>query len=146
MSHISSIEVKITDLDAFEAACRECGVELRRQQRTFRNFGGRQSPCEMAVVLPGNRDAYELGLVKTADGKGYSIQMDNWQQGFGMNAKVGNDACTLRQMYGVHAATAAARKQGMTINRQQLPDGSIRLVCEPRVQYAQAGMGIGSGF
>ena len=146
MSHISSIEVKITDLGAFEAACTECGVELRRNQRTFRNYGGRNSPCEMAVVLPGNERAYELGLVRTADGQSYAIQMDNWQRGLGMNDKVGTDACTLRQLYGVHAATAAARKQGMNVARQQLPDGSIRLVCEPRVAYAQAGAGIGSGF
>lgn len=144
MSHISTIEVRITDLDAFEAACRECGVELRREQKRFKNYGGRNSPCEMAVVLPGNERAFELGLVKSEDGDGYTIQMDNWQQGYGMNDKVGRDACTLRQLYGVHAATAAAEKLHMKVQRTQLADGSIRLICEPRQQYAQAG--IGSGF
>ena len=144
MSHITTCEVQITDLGAFEAACQECGVELRRDRETFKNYGGRNSPCEMAVVLPGNERAFELGLVRSADGKGYTIQMDNWQKGYGMNDRVGHDACTLRQLYGVHAAMAAAKKQGMSVARQQLADGSIRVICEPRVAYAQAGMG--SGF
>ncbi len=143
MSHISTIEVTITDLGAFEAACQECGVQLLRDQKRFRNYGGRNTPCEMAVVLPGNERAYELGLVRSADGKGWTIQMDNWNRGNGMNEKVGTDACTLRQLYGVHAAMAAAKKQGMSVARQQLADGSIRVVCEPRVAYAQAGVGSG---
>lgn len=99
----------------------------------------------MAVVLPGNKDAYEAGLVKTADGKAWKIQVDNFIGGKGMVAAIGTDAGLLMQRYGINAAKAAALKQGMSVREQQMQDGSIKLVCEPRQQLAQAG-GYGSGF
>ena len=145
MSHITQVEeIQVSDLPAFEKACRERGVELRRDQKQFKNFGGRNSPCEMAVVDPQNRKAYEAGLVKTADGKAYVLQVDNWNEGHGLNEKIGYNAGLLLQRYGINAAKNAAVKQGMAVREALQADGSIKLICEPR--QVLAGAGYGSGF
>ena len=152
MSHITQIEIAVTDVDALAQACSLIGVELRQQQKTFRSFGGAHTKCEMAVVDPQNAEAYELGLVRAkANGHGqeagWKIQMDNWQGGHGMNAKVGNDAGLLLQRYGLCVARKQAMKQGMAVREERLQDGRIRLVCEPRQALAAAGGGfVGSGF
>ena len=64
MSHITQVEIEIHDIDALAQACSLIGVELRREQKTFRNFGGANTKCEMAIVDPANAEAYELGLVR----------------------------------------------------------------------------------
>lgn len=136
----------MTDLTAFEKACRDLGVELRKDQKQFKNYADRRSPCDMAIAIPGNKQAYEAGLVKTKDGKAYKIQVDNYQDGKGMVQAIGRDAGLLMQRYGINAARNAAVKQGMSVREQKLEDGSIRLVCEPKQQFAQAGAGYGSGY
>lgn len=149
MSHITECEVIVSDTTAFEEACKQIGVELRRDQKTFRNYGGRRSPCDMAIVLPGNRDAYEAGLVKTKDGKGWKIQVDNfdkYQTKGGMCETIGEDAGLLMQRYGINAAKTAAVKQGMSVREVKQTDGSIKLICEPRQVYAKSGGGWSSGY
>lgn len=145
MSHISEIEIAVSDLKAFEKACKERGVELVRKT-TFKNFGGRHSPCDMAVVDPTNKSAYEAGLVKSADGKSYRLQLDNWDGGRGLNEKIGHNGGLLLQRYGINAARNAAVRQGMSVREELLPDGKVRLVCEPKQQLARAGAGYGSGL
>jgi len=147
MSHITSVDVLVGDLAAFQKACRERGVEFLREKKTFKNYGGRQSPCDMAIVLPGNSEAYEAGLVKTADGKGWKLQVDNYRGGLGMVKAIGHDGGLLLQRYGINAAKNAAVKQGMSVREAVQADGSIKLFCEPRTVLAQAGGGYsGSGF
>lgn len=163
MSHISKIEIVIVDLDAFEAACRELGVELRRNQKTFKSFAGAKHPCEMAVVDAANQEAYELGLVRARydnnqasrtfgqvvqdpNGSAYMALTDNWDGGKGLNEKIGENAGLLMQRYGLNAARRQAAQQGMSVVREErLPNGSVRMVFEPRKQYAQAGA-YGSGY
>ena len=147
MSHISQIAIEVKDIDALEIACRERGVELRREQKTFRTFRGAQTKCDMAIVDPTNNRAYEIGVVLGKDGV-YKLQTDEWQGGLGMNEKVGDRAGLLLQRYGLNVAKRQAAKQGWAANEQRLPDGSIRLVCEPKQQYATAGAGGwgGSGY
>ena len=158
MSHISTIKVGIFDLDAFQLACSQKGVELRRNQKTFKNYGGRQDACEMAVVDATNPQAYELGLVRARyneqkklvadkDGTCWMIQMDNYSGGKGMNQKVGKNAGLLLQRYGINAARNAAVREGMTLSEMQLEDGSIRLICEPKQEFAKASAGgYGTGW
>lgn len=95
---------------------------------------------------PGNQEAYEAGLVRSVDGKGWKVQVDNFIGGKGMVAAIGKDAGLLMQRYGINAAKAAAIRQGMSVREQQMQDGSIKLVCEPRQQLARAGAGYGSGY
>ena len=147
MSHITQVEIQITDVDALAQACSLIGVELRCEQKTFTAYGGGQHKCEMAIVDPQNERAYELGVVQSKDGKGWQIKMDNYMGGKGMNAKVGDDAGLLLQRYGLCVARKQAMKQGMAVREERLQDGRIRLVCEPRQALAAAGGGfVGSGY
>lgn len=152
MSHISTLAVRITSVDALAQACRELGVELRRDQHHFTTFAGQQSRCDMAIVDPANRKAYEIGLVaveaKGDKPAGWEMQVDHWGQGGGLYAKLGERFGLLLQRYGIAAAEHKATADGWQSHRETLPDGSIRLICEPKPQFAQAGAGSwgGSGF
>lgn len=152
MSHITKLAVKITDADALAQACRELGVELRREQKTFRTYAGSQSPCDMAICDPQNERAYEIGLVATRDAAGrhtgWEVHLDHWAGGGGLYQKLGDQAGRLLQHYGIAAAERKASADGWRSRREQLPDGSIRLICEPKPVFAQqsAGGSWGGGF
>lgn len=146
MSHVATIDLVIEDLDALAKACDELGLELRRGQTSFKWFGqwvndydannaayrngistddyGR---CEHAIAVKGNDQAYEIGLVKAADGRGYKLVFDFFAGGYGLMEKVGNDCDKLRQEYAVSKATITAHKQGYRVLRAPQPDGKIKL-------------------
>lgn len=148
MSHISKLSVRITDADALAQACRELGLDLRRDQRRFKTFAGQQNECDMAIVDPANKLAYEVGLVAAKDGKGWEVHLDEWDGGKGIMHKLGTQAGLLLQRYGIAAAERKASADGWQSRRETLQDGSIRVICEPKPQFAQAaaGGGWGSGF
>ena len=80
MSHIEKVGVVITDLLAFEAACKRLGIEFHKDQKTFVAWGTGQ--CEHAVHFPGLR--YEMGLIGTSlpNGKrGFQPQLDYYSDG-----------------------------------------------------------------
>jgi hypothetical protein len=145
MSHITTLSVKVTCIDALAQACQELGVELRREQRHFTTFAGQQNRCDMAIVDPHNQKAYEIGLVAAKDGKGWEVHIDDFMGGQGLFAKVGPRAGLLLQRYGIAAAERKASADGWQSRRESLPDGSIRLVCEPKPVFAQAAAGGGWG-
>ena len=106
----------------------------------------------MAIVDPHNERAYEIGLVEAKRVAGqppsWEMQVDHWGQGGGLYAKLGNQFGLLLQRYGIAAAERKATSEGWQSHRETLPDGSIRLICEPKPVFAQAaaGGGWGSGF
>lgn len=152
MSHISTLSVRITDVEALAQACRELGVELRRDQKHFTTFAGQQNRCDMTIVDPTGRAKYEIGLVeaKAKDGQpgGWEMMVDHWGGGGGLYQKLGDRFGLLLQRYGIAAAERRAAADGFRSWRQTLEDGSIRLFCEPKPQFAQAGAGSswGGGF
>lgn len=126
MSHIATIEIEIKDVPVLKQACKRLGtVELRQDQRTFRTFGGQQNPCDMAIVIKDSKRAYEIGLCKRADGRGYEIKTDFWGQS--VSKAIGQDGCQLKQLYAVEAAKNAGRKQGLRFTEHVLANGSIQL-------------------
>lgn len=117
MSHITKTGFSIlrTDLDAAEQACRDLGgLELKRDQHTYKWFGqfmndsesGRRyarqvSPekwgrCAHAIVLTGQPDAYEIGLVENSDGN-YDLVFDSWGPGAALVQKCGEELYKLKQ-------------------------------------------------
>lgn len=148
MSHISTLAVRITNADALAQACRELGVELRRDQHTFKTYAGQQSRCDMAIVDPTGRAKYEIGLVaveaKGDKPAGWDMKVDHWASGGGLYEKLGDKFSTLLQHYGIAAAEHKASADGWQSYRETLPDGSIRLICEPKPQFVEQGAGGGS--
>ena len=139
MSHISTCKLMVSDLDAFDAACRSLGLDFKRGQKSHRTYAGAQNDCEHAVTLHGCE--YELGLVRAtydeasgelkqdANGSAFMVNYDSWAGGDGMMDVVGKDCNKLLQAYGVEAAKAKARQLGMAVKVQTLQDGSVKLTC-----------------
>jgi len=117
MSHVTKTGFTIyaTDLDAVEEACRVTGtVEFMRGQTSYRWYGsflndsesGRRyaqevSPekwgrCDHAIRVKGNSEAYEIGLVRNAEGN-FDLVFDSWGPGRAIIEACGEDLYRLRQ-------------------------------------------------
>jgi hypothetical protein len=96
----------VSDLAALERAARRCGLELVRGQAQFKWFWGDtdyprlQLPahfaqeyvagqCDHAIRVPGNNEAFEIGVVPLADRSGYGLIWDSWRGGYGLEERAG---------------------------------------------------------
>lgn len=144
MSHVATVEVHITDLDALQAACEPLGLEFVEGATTFRWYGysvgdyplpagfteADMGKCDHVIRLPDNSTAYEVGVVRRRDGKpGYLLMYDFWQGGFGLEAVIGAKACRLKQHYAAQVAMQQVRKQGYRVTQSRTETGAIRLTC-----------------
>ena len=89
MSHMTAIDLEITDLAALEEACKHLGLELVRGQRTWRwhgrwinDFHAQEAAydygikiedygrcADHVIAIAEKEDAYEVGVVRRHDGK-----------------------------------------------------------------------------
>jgi hypothetical protein len=154
MSHITSININITDLSALKAAITEFGAEWREGQQTYtwfgRSVGDYPLPegftkedlgkCEHAIRLPGCE--YEIGIVRKKDGTGFTLLYDYWSPREYHQERVngehpvtvvdgvmmgGEGLGRLKQIYGVNKATYAARAKGYMVQRKKVGN-AIKLV------------------
>jgi hypothetical protein len=140
MSHVTAIDINITDLKALQGAVQELGAEWRGGQKTYEWYGhsvgdyplpagftaADLGKCEHAIRLAGTD--YEIGVVKKKDGSGYTCLYDFWGPGMKLKSHFGDGLAKLKQMYGVHKATAAARAKGYMVQRRPQKNGTIKLV------------------
>ena len=145
MSHVSTIDIDVTDLDALEAACNRLGsLKLMRGQREYRWWGRHEGDyplpqgfaaadlgkCDHAITVVGNDIAYEVGVVARRDGRpGYTLLWDFYNGGYGLESHVGKNCDKLKQAYATEVATRVAKQQGMQVFEQLQQDGSIQLMC-----------------
>lgn len=126
MSHIAKVDLHVKNLDDLATACRALGLELVRDQKEHRTYNGQQAPCEHAIRIPGNRDAYEIGVVKRADGQpGYDLAWDNWRGGHGLVEKVGRNCSLLKQQYALATTQRYALQHGFSVTHERAGNGSI---------------------
>ena len=137
MSHITDIELKVTDLTALRSACKRMGFTLAEGKTTYewygRLVGEKRLPegikeedlgkCLHAIQIPGAQ--YEVGIVSDPKG-GYRLLWDDYERG-GLVAVVGSGAGKLKQMYGLEKAKLEARKKGYYCTEKVLANGSITL-------------------
>lgn len=126
MSHIAKVQIIVKDLEALAAAATALGCELVTGQKTHRYYANAQGKCEHAIRVTGSKDAYEIGVVRGADGN-WELQADFWQGGRGLAEKVGTDAVKLRQEYAAQVAEKQARRMGKRVQRSMREDGAIVL-------------------
>lgn len=120
MSHFTSIQTQIRDLDSLADACKELGVELIRGSEA-RGYAGQTRKGDAVVRLKG---PYDIALNRQEDGN-YALTTD-WWNGH-VEKEVGVGFGKLLQLYGVHKATREARKKGYLASRKTLPNGAIKL-------------------
>lgn len=156
MSHLTHMQILITDLEALRKACEDCDCSLERRE-TFRAYraGNR---CALAVKANGLPKAYEAGVVEaaatTTKGKttyapstggaaGYLLQVDDFIGGNGMVERIGEGGGKLLQRYAYRVARKIAQQQGQICTVKTLPDGTLQLELEDapeqrRDEYAPA--------
>jgi hypothetical protein len=144
MSHVVVIQLEVKDLEALDAACKQLGATLVRDQKTFRWYGRWMNDysadnaayrngisaedygkCDHAITHP--QCSYDIGLVKTEKGT-FLVIADEWASG-GLPTVFGKGMTKLKQRYGVAVAARTMRKQGWMVTEKADANGDIRLTC-----------------
>lgn len=118
MSHIVTIQTRLTDPAAIVAACRRLRLAAPGDRQEHTLFA-RQKVTGRAVKLPD----WQYPVVIDDDGR---AQYDNFNGNWGEQKHL--DAFV--QAYAVEKAKLEARKAGHTCTEQTQADGSIRLTIE----------------
>ena len=126
MSHFTTIQTQIRDIDALRDACSELGLELLPNTEA-RGFGGRTRHGEHVIRLKGPYDiAVNQEFPEGSEKKGsYGLTTD-WWDGH-VEREVGPKYGRLLQLYGVHKTMREARRQRYRVTRKLEQDGSIAL-------------------
>jgi hypothetical protein len=120
MSHFTSIQTQIKDMEALREACAELGLELLPNAEA-RGYGSTRHPGEFIIRLKG---PYDVALNRQTD-RTYGLTTD-WWDGH-VETEVGSNYGRLLQLYAVHKTAREARKRGLSVQRTQRTDGSIKL-------------------
>jgi hypothetical protein len=122
MSHYTTIQTQIRDINALTAACSELGLSLVKNT-TARGYA-QPIKGEHVIKLKG---PYDVAVNRQQDGT-YQLTTDWWD---GHVAKeVGEKYSKLLQLYGVHKTIIEARKKGLTVNRKPQTNGGIKLILQ----------------
>jgi len=121
MSHFTTVNTQIRDIAALRAACTELGLEVIENAEA-RGYASNRVRGDFVIKLNG---PYDVALQRRPDGC-YALHADLWQGH--VERELGSGFGRLKQFYGVHKATLAARRRGLSVRRQQLANGSLRLV------------------
>ena len=121
MSHFTTIQTQIKDVEALRAAVTEMGLQLI-PNTTARGFYQQTITGEFVIRLKG---PYDIAVNRQPDHT-FGLTTD-WWDGH-VEREVGPNYGRLLQLYGVHKATAEARRKGYSVQRRQQPNGSIKLV------------------
>lgn len=148
MSHVADVGLVFEDLDCAEQAAIAHGGVLVRGQQTFKWFGafygdwhdatraaalkGRDpktfGKCEHVIKLKdAHGDAYEIGLVRRADGRGWDALYDAWGPGQQLEHTFGKDLRNLKQEYGAQVALKRLRRQGYRLISRTTVDGKLHV-------------------
>ncbi len=143
MSHTTTIDsVVFSDIDALKAAVAElqksgvkCSLLVNAVPRAY--YANQQGMGEAPFVLKLDDSRFDVGFYYDKDKKGYTPRTDLFGNHVAnvLGAKKTQDHETpmqcalgkLNQMYGVHAATRQAVKQGYSVRRSTKPDGTVQL-------------------
>lgn len=135
MSHVVDCDIVIKDLDAFKEACKEIGLEFRENQKTWKWFGRWMNDydaedaaykagvkpedygkCVHACAVPGDRNAYELGLVKNPKGEGFCMVFDFWgEEGAKLKKVIGEAGAKLKTEYSLKVLEKQSKKRGYKV-------------------------------
>ena len=121
MSHFTTIKTQIKDMEALRSAVNELGLQLIPNS-TARGFYQQTLKGDYVIRLKG---PYDIAVNQQPDGT-FGLTTD-WWDGH-VEREVGTNFGRLLQLYGVHKATAEAKKKGMSVLRRSQPNGSIKLI------------------
>ena len=123
MSHFTTIETQIKDIEAVRSACAEMGLTIANNTHA-RGYGQNRIPGDYVIRLNG---PYDVALNQEQDGT-FRLTTDWW--GNHVEKEVGKNFGKLLQLYAVHKATREAKKRGLRVRRQNQNTGEIKLTLE----------------
>jgi hypothetical protein len=125
MSHFTTIQTQVRDLEALHDACAELGLRLV-PDTNCRGYAGVVRKAPLVIKLKG---PYDIAVEPAKENDGtYGLTTDWWD---GHVAKeVGIGYGRLLQSYGVHKTMREARARGLRSTRRIEADGSILLTLE----------------
>jgi len=135
MSHVTTGEMCITNLDYAEEAAKKLGGRLVRGQTTFKWYGKWLNDwndkraavnrginpktfgqCAHAIVMEdGAKGSYEVGLVEREDGKGFDAIYDVFGPGIQLEKKFGKGLGKLKTEIGVVTAMKTYGRMGYQV-------------------------------
>ncbi len=120
MSHWTTIQTQIRDIDALHATCEEMGFVIEENAQA-RGFGANRQHGDYVIQLKG---PYDIAVLRQSEGN-FTLATD-WWQGH-VEQEVGRNYGRLLQLYAVNKATREAHKRGCRVRRKQLRNGTIKL-------------------
>jgi hypothetical protein len=153
VSHVvAHPDVCFTDFDALRSACEESGLEFREGQKTWKYWGSWANDYHAkdaaykhgidpkdygkgvhAIAVKGDKDAYEIGLVKSPLGTGWMPVYDFFgSHGKKIQAAAGKQLEKLKGKYAEHAIRNQAQRQGHAVRRVVTPQGQVQMIVTQR--------------
>jgi hypothetical protein len=125
MSHFTTIQTQIRDIDALLCACVELGLKLQPDFHC-RGYAGVTRRAPYVIQL---RGPYDIAVDPSPENDGsYGLTTD-WWDGH-VAREVGTGYGRLLQSYGVHKTIREAHSRGLRSTRRVEADGSILLTLE----------------
>lgn len=127
MSHFTTIQTQIRDLDALRDACVELGFGFLANAKC-RGYAGVTRLAPHVIQLKG---PYDIAVDPSPDKDGsYGLTTDWWDGHVAKEVGTGTGYGRLLQSYGIHKTIREARSRGLRTHRRQEVDGSILLTLE----------------
>jgi len=114
--------IRLTDAMAMQV------MEERRVEylAKFQSANGCEPSADVLASVC--RRPYEIGVAQRRDGKpGWVLLWDFWQEGFGLQKVIGENANRLKQSIATAASIRTMRQQGYKCERKTLPSGAVQL-------------------
>ncbi len=147
MSHVASVELFVTDLDALEVAAERLGLVLERGATTYHWYGSWQNDyhAQEAAVRNGHDpksfgkcehklrradgQGYEIGLVPRVDGgSGWELIYDNWGSGGRLiHDAAGVGLVGLKDEIAAEVSTRILQRKGYRVTRSKNAAGELQL-------------------
>lgn len=121
MSHITKVQVAITDLEALGEACAELGGELLLDVKAYQMWGSRKVNCFATIRFKGA--SYEVGVQQAKDGT-YTLEADFYGSG-GLTQKIGANASKLEQQYKSSVVKKEMKRKGFKVTKSWEEQGTI---------------------
>ncbi len=125
MSHFTTIQTQIRDLDALRDASVELGLGFTTNAKC-RGYAGMSRLAPHVIQLKGS---YDIAVEPSKENDGsYGLTTDWWNGHVAQEVGIGYGR--LLQSYGIHKTMREARTRGLRVSRRQEQDGSVLLTLE----------------
>lgn len=126
MSHVTTVNLKVSNLEALKTAAERLGAEFREGQKSFQTWFEKQ-PCAHAIRVPGSK--FEVGVMNAVNGT-YDLRYDRDGDGRKIVQMFGQDDYRLRQEYSAVVTEDNAKdlaRKGYRMTRETLDSGIVRM-------------------